>query len=198
MRVDHAGLGDAAQPPRSDSGHGHGHGRAAVVGVPERDDLARPGVTAGGEDCGFVGFGAAVGEEGLGQLSARGDSGQLLRQRRLRLISEDRGDVLHGLQLLHDLPGYGRVGMADADGHDAAEEIQILVAVGIPDELVPGARQHQGSLVVVKHRGEDVLLLREYDFIFGHTVRTSFLQVSAPWLECSARPGRAGSNTKAL
>ena len=39
------------------------------------------------------------------------------------------------------------VAVADADGHDAAEEIQILVAVGVPDILVLGARDDQRLLV---------------------------------------------------
>ena len=45
--------------------------RAAVIGVAQRHDVGIAGVAAGGQDGGFVGLGAAIGEERFGQLRRR-------------------------------------------------------------------------------------------------------------------------------
>ncbi len=63
---------------------------------------------------------------------------ELLGKRHLRLVREHGGDVLQLVDLRVNLGVHLVVAMADADGDDAAEEIQILVAVGIPDVLIFG------------------------------------------------------------
>ena len=80
------------------------------------------------------------------------------------------------LQLIH-LRVHRRVhpvvAVADADRQNAAEEIQVLVAVGVPDELILGAREHQRFAIVVEHRRKQAFLIRQNDFVFGHAVRAS-------------------------
>jgi hypothetical protein len=46
--------------------------------------------------------------------------------------------------------------MPHTDGDDAAEEIQVLVIVGVIDELVFGALHHQRRIEVVEYRRKQV------------------------------------------
>ena len=94
--------------------------------------------------------------------------GKLLRQRGLRLIGEHRGDVLQAVDLRVQLLIHLFVAMADADGDDAAEEIQVLIAVGIPDVLILGVRDDQRLFVVMEDGGEQMVAVGEDDLFFGH------------------------------
>ena len=91
-----------------------------------------------------------------------------MRERRLRLVGEDGGDVLQRVELLVDLGVDLVVAVADADGDDAAEEIEVLIAVGVPDVLILGARDDQRFLVEMKDCGEQEFLVGKDDFFFGH------------------------------
>ena len=142
-----------------------------MVGVAQGHDLVAAGVAARGQDGGFVGFGPAVGEEAFGEAAAGRERGDLLGERGLRLIGEQGGDVLQGIELLVDLGIDLVVAVADAHGDDAAEEIQVLIAIGVPDVLVLGAGDYQGLFVEMKNGGEEVFLIRNDDFFFGHGVR---------------------------
>ena len=62
------------------------------------------------------------------------------------------------------------VAMAHADGENAAEEVQILVAVRVPDELIFGMIQNQRLLEVMEDGREQKILIGENDFFFGHGV----------------------------
>ena len=72
--------------------------------------------------------------------------------------------MLQRVDLLFHLLVDRIIAVADADRHDATEEIQILVAVGVPDELVLGFGHHQRFRKVVENAREDVFLVRENDF----------------------------------
>jgi hypothetical protein len=58
--------------------------------------------------------------------------------------------------------------MAHAYGDDAAEEIEVLVAVGIPHVLILGARDYERFFVEVEDAREEEFLVRENDFVFSH------------------------------
>ncbi len=60
------------------------------------------------------------------------------------------------------------VAMADADGDNAAEEIEILVPVRIPDVLVFAARDHERVFVVMKNGRIKVVTMSEQDLFFSH------------------------------
>jgi hypothetical protein len=60
------------------------------------------------------------------------------------------------------------VAVADADGDDAAEEIEVLVAIGIPNVLIFGMRDDQRFPEVIEDRREEEFFLREKDFLFRH------------------------------
>ena len=53
-------------------------------------------------------------------------------------------------------------------GHCNAEEVQVLVPVGVPNVLVLRPHEHQRLAVVVKHGGEDVLTVRQQNLVLGH------------------------------
>jgi len=109
-----------------------------MVGVPQRDNFRGPRVAARGENGGLVGFGAAGGEKRFGQFLHRCDLGELFCQRRLRFIGEHGGDVLQAVDLRVQLAIHFFIAMPDADGYDAAEKVQVLIPVGIPDVLILG------------------------------------------------------------
>ena len=94
----------------------------------------------------------------------------------LGLREEDGGDVLEFIELGMDFGIDFIVTMADADGEDATEEIEILVAIGIPDELVFGAFDDERVFEIVEDRREEEFFLREDDFLFSHH-RDTFLPV---------------------
>ena len=130
----------------------------------------RAGIAAGGEDGGLVGFGTAIREETLGEFAAGRDPGHAFGERYLRLVRKHSGDVLQLAHLFHDLLVHGLVAVADADGDDAAEEIEVLVAVSVPDELVFGAFDDQRLLEVMEHAGEQVALAGKDDLLLCHAV----------------------------
>jgi hypothetical protein len=76
--------------------------------------------------------------------------------------------VLQRIDLFVDLGIHLIVAMADAHGDDAAEEIEVLVAVGIPHVLILGARYDERFLVEVEDAREEEFLVRENDFVFSH------------------------------
>ena len=87
-----------------------------------------------------------------------------------RLRRKHSGNVQQIIDLLMYRLIYFLVAVTDAHGEDAAEEIQVLVAVGVPNELVLCAGQHQRIFVVVEYCGEQILLVGKNDFVFGHKI----------------------------
>src|ERR1035441_6983903 len=139
--VNHAGVG-GPDAPGSLAGERHGLRGTAVIGVAQRHDLRTAGIAARRQNGGFVGFGAAVGEERFGQLAIGRERGDFLGKSRLRFIGVDGGDVLQGVHLAVDLGVDLLIAVAHADGDDAAQKIQVLIAVRVPDVLIFGARYH--------------------------------------------------------
>ena len=81
----------------------------------------------------------------FGELPAGRDGRDLFGQRGLRFVGEHCGDVLQRIELLMHLGIHLIVAVADADGDDSAEEIQVLVAVGIPDILIFRVRRRPAA-----------------------------------------------------
>ena len=117
-----------------------------MVGVAEGDQLVAAAAEGGDEEGGLVRLGAAVGEEDLVQLR-RGHRPDPLGQLDLGPDQEERagvGDPVElGLDRLVDLLH----GVAAGDGGDAAEEVEVLPAGPVPDEL-PLAPPQLDRLVV--------------------------------------------------
>ena len=68
---------------------------------------------------------------------------------------------------LVDLGVHLLVAVADADGDDAAEEVEVLVAVGVPDILILGAGDDQGLLEEMEDGGEEEFLVGKDHFLFS-------------------------------
>src|SRR6185503_2729924 len=115
--------------PRALPGQRERQRGSSVIRVTQRDDFAVAGVAAGSEYCGLIGFRAAVGKERFRQLAARRDRRDLLGERRLRLVRKQGRDMLKRIELLVNLGVDGLIAVSDADGDDAAEEIEVLVAI---------------------------------------------------------------------
>jgi hypothetical protein len=75
------------------------------------------------------------------------------------------------LQLVHlgvDFAIHFLIAVADAYRHNAAEKIEVLIAVDIPNVLILGARYNERLFVVVEDRWEKVVAVRKQDLFFGH------------------------------
>src|SRR6266567_2183281 len=96
------------------------------------DDL----MTAGREFCRMhrrvIGFSTTVGKERLLQTAGR-NLGKLLRQIGLRFVAVKRGSMRNRFDLIDDRFVDLWIRMPDADCQNAAETIEILVALVIPD-----------------------------------------------------------------
>jgi hypothetical protein len=87
---------------------------------------------------------------------------------RLRLRRKHRRHMLQRVHLGMHFAVHFFIAVAHADGHDAAKKIQILVAVGVPDVLILGARYDQRLFVIMENRGEKIFAIREENFILSH------------------------------
>ena len=86
----------------------------------------------------------------------------------MRFIHEDSGYVLQAIHLRVQLAIHLVIAVAHAHRDDAAEKIQVLIAVGVPNVLVLGVRDYQRFFVVMEHAREKVLALSQQDLFFGH------------------------------
>ena len=134
------------------------------------DDVLALGVNLRQQHRGLVGLGAAVGEERFFQPPRR-DLRELFRQPHLRLIGVERRHVLHLMGLLVNGAGDFVVAVADADRENAAEEIQILLALNVIDVLILRMFDHQRLVIVRRHAREQILLLLLENFFFVHKLR---------------------------
>jgi len=132
--------------------------------VAQGDDVVAAGGHAREKDGGFVGFAAGAGEEALLQV-ARGDLGDFFGEGHDVFVGIERGGVLQAIDLRGDFAGDLGVAVADGDGQDAAEEIEVLVAVEIPEVLHLAAVGDQGLLEVVGDRGPEVFFVLGDDFV---------------------------------
>ncbi len=87
--------------------------------------------------------------------------------------------MLQPAHLLDDPAVHGFVAVAHADGDDAAEKIEILIAVRIPHELVFCVCHHQWFPIVVKYAREKILLIRQNDFLLRHRAFNHATRVQA-------------------
>ena len=117
------------------------HG-AAVEAALGGDDVGAAG--APGElERGLVGLGAGVGEEHLAGPAGAEQREQLLGELDLRLAGEEVRDVAERLELVGDRLDQRRVGVAERVDGDAAEQVDVLLAVGVPDVGALAADERQ-------------------------------------------------------
>src|SRR5947209_1636085 len=146
------------RPPRRMARGRKSRGRAPRIAVAQDDYLVAARGRLGRVDGRVVGLRAAVGEEGFFQLTRR-DLIKLLGEVGLRLVGVERRGVLERLDLLDDRLGDFRVVVADAHGEHAAEAVEVLVALIVPDVLALAADERERLLVVHGDRGEKKFLV---------------------------------------
>ncbi len=125
-----------------------------MVRVAQGDNFRGARIAARRDNRRLVRLRAAVGEETLGELAARGERGDLRSQQELRLRGEKRRDVLQAVELLVDLAIHPLVAVPHAHHHDATKEIQIPVSVDVVDVLVLGVGDDKRLGVVVDQTRE--------------------------------------------
>jgi ParB family chromosome partitioning protein len=127
--------------------------RAPVEGAVDRDDVAALAGLAGALDRGLDRLGAAVGEE---DAPAERPRAEPLGQAGHRLGVEEVADVEQPARLLAHGGDDGRVAVPDARHADAGEEVEVLVAVRVPQpralaaverDRVPRVRRHERRAV---------------------------------------------------
>src|SRR5262249_33760188 len=131
----------------------------------------------GERDRGLVRFGAARGEEGLVEL-ARREADELLGQIDDPEGRVERRDVPEAVDLRVERGVHALVRLAEADGEDATEEIEVAPAVEILEARALAALEDDALLVVVRDAGEEKLLVPRPDvgargFLVAHSFTIS-------------------------
>ena len=111
----------------------------------QRDDLGGSRVELREHDRGLVGLRAGGREEALLQPPRR-DPRERLGELHGRERRIERRDVREPADLRDDRRVDLLVGVADRDGQDAAEEVEVLVAVGVLDPKALALGQDEGLL----------------------------------------------------
>src|SRR2546426_1688072 len=124
-----------------------GSSRSPAIRVTQHDDLMTAGRQLRRVDGGIISFRAAVCEERFFQ-TARRNLRELLSQIRLRLIAVESRSVRNRTNLIDDRFIHARVSMTDANRKHAAETVEILVALIIPDVKAFALHQRQRLLVI--------------------------------------------------
>ena len=156
----------------------------------EADDLRRldpapVGVLAGDLDRALVGLGAGVGEE---DPAAEARLGEALGEAHHRLGVEEVGDVHQAAGLLAHGLDHGGVAVADRADRDPGEEVEVLLALGVPEQGALAADELDRRAPVGPHQ---VALLEglEVGEVHGVTIVPMPASVkSSSSSECGLRP----------
>ena len=158
--VDGPGAGVVTGPAARIAGEVHGELGAAMVRAVGREDLVAAGVEPGHADGMLIGIRTAVGEEDLIQLPGgplRDQAGCL----GAGVIDVARGDGAQFRCLGRDCGYDGGVLVADVCVDQLGREVQILVALTVPDVGSLGRGDHHGVQEVLGGPGmEDVLAVQ--------------------------------------
>ena len=139
------------------AGCGEGAEGAAVEGVVEAENLDSLGVAvhnvemAGELDHRLVRFGAAVAEEG--SLERAGLRSQLFGQTDLRFGDVEIRGMPEEPRLLRQGLAHPGIRVADADGRDAPDEVEVTLPVRVvdPGSFAPHQRDRLGPVVLEEH-----------------------------------------------
>ena len=171
-------------------------GGCTVVRAVARDDLVPSGVPARELDGVLVRFGAAVREEGHLEIT-RGDLGQQACECGARLGGHGRADRAELLRLLLDRRDDLRVLVSDGDIDELRGEVQVALAVVIP-EVTPFAAGDRDRIEGILYRPgmKDVLLRVRLYLTAELGVRLdrrhyAELSLTRSWMEWSAEASRS-------
>ena len=161
--VGDANADDTCFAVRRVGGDSLGERRAAGVGVAECDDVVAAGGHAGEQDGGLVGFAAGVGEETLLQVTGS-DVGDFFGECDDVFVGVEGGGVLESMHLSSDFIGNLWIAVADGDGEDAAEKVEVFVSLDVIDILHFAPVGYERLLKVVGDRGPEIF------FVLGDNV----------------------------
>ena len=156
-----AQVGGQIVSPGRVGGQPHRVGTHSVVSVAKRENVVVSGVDASHHHGHVVGLGARVDEVAHFQVSRHGgdEPPGVLVDLRVEINGGRVPQLVHlGVQSGVDF----RMTMTDADGDDAAEEIQIALAVGVPQPLHGTAVDVKRAGIVVSHRWAQVCVANRY------------------------------------
>src|ERR1700722_11769174 len=125
---------DRAPPPATHAIQPARQRRTPAIAMTQRDHFEVSRVHARRLNRRLIGFSAAVREEGFLQRAGR-DLGQLFGERHHRLVGKAGGYVLQAVDLSFGARDDPRITVAHADGYDAAKEVEILLALDVPNML---------------------------------------------------------------
>ncbi len=163
-----AGRNDAGFAPGAEPGEGFRQLGVPAVAVAQRQNVVIAGVHARREHGHFIGFRTAVGEIAFLQLAGR-NLGHLLSQRHHGLGGEQGRSVLQAVNLGLDFRGHFFIGVAHADGDNAAQKVEILLAVHVEEVLALAVVEHQRVFVIGGDAVEQIVFVLANNFVFGHS-----------------------------
>ena len=141
-------------------------------------------------DQAFIRLGAGVAKENLSRRAKAGAFGQSLREARLVLVIVEVRDVDELASLLADRLGHARMAMAQSDDCDAAEKIEIVLAVGVPDAGTLATHQRNARRVGV----HDELFVQRNDVGVVHGAKGNTAQPAVSiYFRASLDTATAGS-----
>ncbi|MGX1090279.1 hypothetical protein RKD47_000960 [Streptomyces albogriseolus] len=147
VHVQRLQRGERGRGPAAVAGDADGAEGAAVVAVAHRQDGVAAPVGGGEQQGGVVGLGAGGGEEDPGVRDAA-ELGDAFGEVHHRPVEVEGGGVDDPPGLFgHRLGDLGQ-GVGGHGGEDAAEEVQVAVAVGVPDVASLAVGDLDGVFVV--------------------------------------------------
>ena len=140
---------------------GQGAHGPAVEGILESQDPGTPAtaVTARDLEGGLVGLGAGVGQEDsgvVGGTAGEGEPDELLGEADLGRGGEEVRDVTQFGELVGDGPDDRGVCVAQAVDGDTCQQVDVLLAVGVPDVGAPSAHEDPAGGAEGVHDGVGV------------------------------------------
>src|SRR5258707_817208 len=157
-RVRNAYANHATLAIRRVGGYGFGdRGTAGICVTQGHYVVAAGGHTRDQNRC-LVRFRSGAGKKTLLQISGR-NLCDFLSQSHDVFVRIKRGGVLQAIHLGIDLAGHLGIAVADGNGQDSAEEIQILAAFQIPEILHLTAIGYQRTLIVIRNRRPQIFLV---------------------------------------
>ena len=152
-------------------GQPHGRLRAAVVAVAQADDVGVAGELARRQDGDLVGLAAGVREVADRQAAPLGHVlGQLLAELGDGGMEVDRRRVLEPADLLADLLDDLGMTVADRDGDDPGEGVEVLLAGLVPDVLHVAFDDQQGLAIIRDQSRREILPAHGQHFVARRAV----------------------------
>ena len=152
--------------PGAVGGDAHGRLVAAVVGVAQSDDVIVAGVGTRHHEGEVIGLGTGIDEVAHLQIPGHFRR-EFLRVLRHVGMQVDGGGVLVEFALFVARGNDVRMAVTDADGDDAAETVEVALALFVPHVLTVAFHDHERLLVIEEDARVHELLAQGQHFVGG-------------------------------